>query len=88
MAGQYDNTNRGVLWRQKDKRNPKGPDWKGEINIDGTVYKIVGWGKHGSGQNGAWENINITRDMSQAPPKSYPRDVTPPVNKDGGDVPW
>jgi uncharacterized protein (DUF736 family) len=39
----YDNNNRGVLFKEKDKKNEKAPDYKGSINVGGKEYKLAGW---------------------------------------------
>lgn len=39
----YDNTNRGVLFKQTDKTNDKAPDYKGSFNYKGSDFKIAGW---------------------------------------------
>lgn len=39
----YDNTNRGVLFKQTDKTNDKAPDYKGSFNYKGSEFKIAGW---------------------------------------------
>lgn len=42
---QFDDTNRFTLFYNDpdEKKNPKGPDYSGTVNIDGTVYKLSGW---------------------------------------------
>lgn len=40
---EYDNTNRGVLFKQTDKTNEKAPDYKGNFNYKGSEFKIAGW---------------------------------------------
>lgn len=39
----YDDTNRGVFFREKEKKNPKGPDYRGKLNVEGKEYEIAGW---------------------------------------------
>jgi len=39
----YDNTNRGVLFKQTEKTNEKAPDYKGNFNYKGNEFKIAGW---------------------------------------------
>jgi len=39
----YDNTNRGVLFTNDRKKNPKSPDREGEIDVDGKKYRLAGW---------------------------------------------
>ena len=39
----FDNSNRGAIWRNKDKQEDKQPDFKGSINVAGVDYWISGW---------------------------------------------
>jgi hypothetical protein len=41
----FDNTNRGSLFKNDKKTEEKHPDMSGSINIDGTEYWISGWRK-------------------------------------------
>lgn len=43
MAQQYDNTNKGVLFKNEDKKSSKHPDYTGNINIDGEERDIAAW---------------------------------------------
>lgn len=40
---QYDNTNRGMLFRVRDKKSDRHPDLNGKINIAGIDYWLSGW---------------------------------------------
>ena len=40
---QYDNTNRGVLFRNDDKKEDRDPDYRGSINIDGKEFWLDSW---------------------------------------------
>jgi len=42
MSG-FDNTNRGVLFKNKDQRNDKDPLYRGSINIDGKEFWLDAW---------------------------------------------
>lgn len=39
----YDPRNQWVLFPNKKGDNPKRPDYRGEITIEGKVYEIAGW---------------------------------------------
>jgi len=39
----YDNTNKGAIWGNKDKKGETHPDFKGSINIEGKEYWLSGW---------------------------------------------
>jgi hypothetical protein len=45
---EYDNTNRGVLFRNDDKRSDKSPDYFGTIDVDGVEHQLSGWIKTSS----------------------------------------
>jgi hypothetical protein len=40
---EYDNTNRGSLFRNTKKESEKHPDMNGSLNVNGTEYWISGW---------------------------------------------
>ena len=43
MAQQYDNTNRGSIWKNDKRESDKHPTHTGSINIDGKEYWLNGW---------------------------------------------
>lgn len=47
MTQQYDNTNRGVLFYNQTKKSERGPDWSGNINVDGQEFFLDAWVKQG-----------------------------------------
>jgi uncharacterized protein (DUF736 family) len=40
---EYDNTNRGSLFRNDRKETENHPDYTGSINVDGTDYWLSAW---------------------------------------------
>lgn len=40
---EYDNTNRGALFKNKDKDAENHPDYKGNLNANGTEYWVSAW---------------------------------------------
>lgn len=42
---EYDNTNRGVLFRNEKKETEKHPDMTGSLDVDGVEYYLSGWTK-------------------------------------------
>ena len=40
---EYDNTNRGVLFKNSRKEKDTHPDYTGQINVAGTLYNISAW---------------------------------------------
>lgn len=44
MSGDYDNTNSGALFKNdKEGGNPKWPDYRGSVNVDGVDYWLDAW---------------------------------------------
>jgi hypothetical protein len=39
----YDNTNRGAIWKNREKKDEKHPDFKGSLNVDGVDYWVSAW---------------------------------------------
>ena len=40
---EYDRTNRGAIWKNRDKKEDKHPDFKGSLNVDGVDYWVSAW---------------------------------------------
>ena len=65
----YDNTNKGAMWRNDNKQSDTHPDFKGSINIDGVEYWLSGWKR----KAGDKENAPVVRfsyqpkEQQQAP---------------------
>jgi hypothetical protein len=43
MEKQYDNTNRGVLFKNDPQGNPKRPQYRGSLNVGGEEYNLSAW---------------------------------------------
>lgn len=39
----YDNTNRGSIWKNEKKETEKHPDFTGSINVEGVEYWLSAW---------------------------------------------
>ena len=58
MSGDYDNTNRGVLFKNnKEGGNPNWPDYRGNINVDGAEFWLDAWIK--DGKKGKFMSLSI-----------------------------
>jgi len=40
---EYDNTNRGSIWKNEKKETEKHPDFTGSLNVDGVDYWVSAW---------------------------------------------
>ncbi len=61
----YDNTNRGVLFKNDRKDQDSHPDYKGSININGTEFWLSAWIK--DGQKGKFMSLAVKPKDAQAP---------------------
>ena len=42
---QYDETNRGVLFPEREKKHDRSPDYTGKVDIEGKVWRLAAWQK-------------------------------------------
>ena len=40
---QYDNTNSGALFTNKNRKEEKHPNYTGKLNVNGKEYQLSGW---------------------------------------------
>lgn len=64
---EYDNTNRGVLFKNDKKESDKHPDYTGKINFDGKDMRLAAWIKEG--QNGKFMSLTVSEFQKQEAPK-------------------
>jgi len=57
----------GVLFPERDKKNEKAPDFKGNILIGGNQIRIAGWKKQG--QKGTFISLSVDQ-KPKAPAKA------------------
>jgi hypothetical protein len=67
---QYDNTHRGVLFKNDRKESDNHPDYKGSINVGGQEFWLSAWIKDGN--KGKFMSLSIKPkedQQRQAPPQ-------------------
>ena len=65
---EYDSTNRGSLFKNDRKDDAKFPDYKGSINVDGTVYWLSAWIKV-SKDGAKFMSLSVKNKTSDVQPK-------------------
>ncbi len=60
---EYDNTNRGVLFKNDRKDSEKHPDYKGNINVGGVEFWLSAWIKEGA--KGKFMSLSIQQKEVQ-----------------------
>ena len=78
---QYDNTNKGAIFKNDRKENERQPDYNGTINVEGKEYYISCWIKESqAGKKFFSTSLTAKEQVQQAPqPKpaaqSYDNDM-------------
>jgi len=92
---EYDNTNRGSIWKNDKKENDKHPDFTGSLNVDGVEYWVSAWKrKEGASSKAPALSFSIKpkeeKTISQlAMPKGSARgSIKPDDDMDGDAIPF
>ena len=67
--------NSGVLFKEREKKNPKGPDYSGEVMVAGTLYRLAAWIK--DGKKGKFMSLALqpATERPSAPKDDLDRDI-------------
>lgn len=64
---EYDNTNRGVLFKNDRKESDKHPDYKGNVNVNGVEFWLSAWIKEST--KGKFMSLSVQpKDAQQTAP--------------------
>lgn len=64
---QYDETNRGALFKNDRKESDSHPDLSGKINVDGKEYWLSGWSKRN--EDGSFKVLSLSVKPKEAKPE-------------------
>ena len=87
MNQQYDNTNRGSLFKNDKKTEEKHPDLNGSINIEGVDYWISGWSKVSKG-NQKYISLSVRQKQEQTRQVAQPTRKAKAEDFGDSDIPW
>jgi hypothetical protein len=65
---EFDNTDRGVLFKNNRKENDKHPDYTGTLNVKGHEYEISAWIKT-SAKGTKFMSLSIKEPFKKGEPK-------------------
>jgi hypothetical protein len=82
---QFDNTNRGTLFKNDRKESDSHPDYKGSINVNGEELWLSAWIK--DGKNGKFMSLSVKPKEQQKTPQK-PVKQAPKQEFDDSDVPF
>lgn len=85
MTKQYDDTNRGALFKNDRKELDNHPDYKGSINCDGVDYWLSAWIKEG--QKGKFMSLSI-KPKDEAPKAAPKKQVAMAGDMPHDDIPF
>jgi hypothetical protein len=71
MTQQYDNSNRGVLFKNDRKETDNHPDYTGKIDIDGTEYFLSAWIKEG--KKGKFMSLSRGKPVNEVVAQAKPQ---------------
>lgn len=90
MTQQFDNTDRGALFKNDRKEQPNHPDYKGSLNVNGVDYWVSAWIKEGA--KGKFMSLSVkAKDAAPVPAKpkaKAPAKVSPGFDSDFDDPPF
>ena len=87
MSTQYDNTNRGILSRNDRKEEDSHPDFKGQLNVDGTDYWLSGWIKERKDGSGKFFSLSVKpKEEARSTPARKP--AKPADDFDSPEIPF
>lgn len=80
---EYDNTNRGVLFKNDQGGNPKRPQYRGSLNVGGTDYNISAWIKESRKDGSKFMSLSVepkkeSKPKVQVPVQDFVDDELPP----------
>ena len=75
---EYDNTNRGVLFVNREKKNEKSPDFSGSLDVGGVQYFLSAW-KKVSKKGGSFLSVSVNKkgEIEQKPVQIRGKDPDP-----------
>ena len=80
----YDNTNRGVLFKNDRKEKDTHPNMKGSINVEGVEYWVSAWTKEG--QNGKYMSLSVTPKETTQTAAQSAQHAAPPQRQQAAPV--
>lgn len=85
---EYDNTNRGAIWKNKDKVEDKHPDFKGSLNVGGVEYWVSGWKRQeGASEKAPALSFRVQPKDERAKPPARPSGAGP-MSDMNDDIPF
>ena len=86
MSQQYDNTDRGALFKNDRKESDSHPDYKGQLNVGGVEFWLSAWLK--TSQSGAKFMSLSVKAKEEAPPARQQKPSKGRQHDEDSDIPF
>lgn len=83
---EYDNTNRGVLFKNDQKEEENHPDYTGKVNVKGTDFWLSAWIKT-SKKGQKFMSLSV-KQMEQPAQESSKKPARQAAEMDDSDIPF
>jgi uncharacterized protein (DUF736 family) len=80
---EYDNTNKGALFKNEDKQSDRHADYRGTLNVDGKEFWLDAWIKT-SKKGNKFMSLSIKPKMAREH-QGASRNPPPPSSSHGGE---
>jgi uncharacterized protein (DUF736 family) len=87
MKMQYDNSNRGAIFKNDDKQQDNHPDYKGSLNVNGVDLWVSGWLKTSEKTGKKFMSLSV-KPKEDKPVKQASAPKRAPVVEFDDDVPF
>jgi len=84
---EYDDTNRGAMFKNDKGDNPKRPDYRGFLNVNGTEFWLSGWVREAQqGKHAGEKFLSVAIEAKEDRPKQD--NPLPPLDSDDDNLPF
>ena len=83
----YDNTNRGSIWKNEKKLTENHPDFTGSLNVDGKEFWVSAWKRKPDAKEGSPALSFAVSEKEQKPNQSS-QNFQQPQELDDSDIPF
>ena len=84
---QYDNSNRGAIFKNEDKQQDNHPDYKGSLNVNGVDLWVSGWLKTSEKTGKKFMSLSV-KPKNAAPVKQASKPKSSGFDDMNDDVPF
>jgi uncharacterized protein (DUF736 family) len=84
---QYDNSNRGAIFKNDDKQQDNHPDYKGSLNVNGVDLWVSGWIKTSEKTGKKFLSLSV-KPKDAAPVKQASKPKSSGFDEMNDDVPF